>query len=118
MGKRSGAHLHIDAGNSTERPIDIENLFGHGFRITNQKGSRWSQHGIEMRARRGRPSSFLADGCEHPRITRIEVIRGLLRRFRKIAQGVNPDFQTDDRPDVPPLDKDRSGGETDAVRPR
>src|ERR1700727_2293948 len=78
MRKRRHTHLERDAGNAAERLVDIENLFGDGFGVSNDQGSGRTAQGVELRSRGRWPSALFTDLGEGVSVAGEEVVRCLL----------------------------------------
>jgi hypothetical protein len=56
MGQCRDTHLKSDAGDAAKSFMDVENLIGDGFGVTDNQGSGRTTRGIELCPRGGRPS--------------------------------------------------------------
>jgi hypothetical protein len=102
MRNRRTCHLEADPRQSTQRFVQIQDLFRYCRRIPNQERSRLSTQCIVLPTRHRRPAAFFADLGEHPLVSGVVVVGCLLRRLTWKAQRVDSDLQLLSRMARPP----------------
>jgi hypothetical protein len=90
--QRGGVHHEADAGDAAQRLIVPTDLLDHLFGVADQQGAFRLELIVELGPGDRRPSPLSPDGVEGAGVAGIEVLGGILRGRRDLAEGVYADL--------------------------
>jgi len=86
------AHLEADAGDAAEVLVQLQELGGYGFGVTNEERAFGAAEDFELVASDRGPAAFSANFGKGFGVSRKEVVGGLLVGVGYVTQGVDADL--------------------------